>query len=79
MLRVFRRLASLRRIINALSSSVLPMLNAFTVLFLITAIYAILAVKMYRQQVLARGISPVTVTRCSDPSWAALICPMMVP
>eukprot|EP00961_Rhodomonas_salina_P080510 1083277-Rhodomonas_salina.1 len=49
-LRVFKKLQSLRRIINALTASVMPMMNAFAVLFLVTAIYAILGVSLYRDQ-----------------------------
>lgn len=49
-LRLFKKLHSLRRIIAALSSSVVPMLNAFGVLFLFCAIYAILAVNIFQDR-----------------------------
>jgi voltage-gated sodium channel len=48
--RVVRQLTSLRRIVNALAASMVPMLSAFSVLFLVTAIYAIVAVDLFGEQ-----------------------------
>jgi voltage-gated sodium channel len=42
MIRLFQQLQSLRVLINALSTSVLPVLNAFVVLLLVTSIYGML-------------------------------------
>lgn len=49
-LRLFGRLGSLRRIINALTCSWLPVLNAFAVVMFITAVYAILGVTFFRDR-----------------------------
>ncbi|EKX49828.1 hypothetical protein GUITHDRAFT_104223 [Guillardia theta CCMP2712] len=46
-MRLFGRLASLRLIINSLCSSIVPVLNAFLIMLLITSIYAILAVNFF--------------------------------
>ena len=46
-LKLFQRLSSLRVIINALLKSILPVLNAFVVLFLVTAIYAVVATMFF--------------------------------
>jgi voltage-gated sodium channel len=48
--RIVRRLSSLRRIVNAIAASTVPMLSAFSVLFLVTAIYAIVAVDLFGEQ-----------------------------
>ncbi|EKX55140.1 hypothetical protein GUITHDRAFT_98923 [Guillardia theta CCMP2712] len=48
--RLFGRLKSLRLIINALIGSLIPVLNAFVILTLISAMYAILAVGFFGQQ-----------------------------
>eukprot|EP00960_Hanusia_phi_P040004 754191-Hanusia_phi.AAC.8 len=48
--RLFGRLKSLRLIINALIGSMIPVLNAFVILTLISAMYAILAVGFFGQQ-----------------------------
>lgn len=46
-LKLFQRLSSLRVIINALLKSILPVANAFVVLFLVTAIYAVVATMFF--------------------------------
>lgn len=46
-LRLFGRLASLRRIINALMMSIYPVANAFLIMLLVIAIYSILAVEFF--------------------------------
>lgn len=45
--RLFKRIYSLRKIMGALSKSVVPMLNAFSIVCLVTAIYAIVAVTFF--------------------------------
>lgn len=47
-LRLFPRLQSLRMIINALTSAILPCANAFMVLLLFTCIYAVVAVTLFK-------------------------------
>lgn len=47
--RLFKRIPSLRQIIVALSASVPPMINAFALVCLVTAIYAIMSVTFYRK------------------------------
>lgn len=49
-LRVIKRLYALRRIINALTKSMIPMVNAFTVLFLVASIYSTLAVILFGEK-----------------------------
>jgi len=46
-LRLFGKLASIRRIINALGSAVVPVCNAFLIMFLVTAIYAIMGNSLF--------------------------------
>ena len=46
-LRLFGRLESLRAIITALSASILPVLNAFFIMFIVLALYAILGVTLF--------------------------------
>ena len=48
MVRLFRRLTALRVLINALSSSVVPVLYSFVILILITSIYSVLATDLFR-------------------------------
>jgi len=48
--RVVRRLQSLRRIVNSLASSIVPMCSAFSVLFLVTSIYAVVAVDLFGEE-----------------------------
>lgn len=45
--RLFKRIPSLRQIIVALSASVPPMINAFALVCLVTAIYAIMSVTFF--------------------------------
>jgi hypothetical protein len=45
--RLFKRIPSLRQIIVALSSSIPPMTNAFLIVLLVTAIYAIVSVTFF--------------------------------
>ena len=47
MIRLVRRLSSLRRIVNALASSVVPMCSAFSVLFLVSSIYSVIGVDLF--------------------------------
>uniref|UniRef100_A0A7S0QNQ4 EF-hand domain-containing protein n=1 Tax=Cryptomonas curvata TaxID=233186 RepID=A0A7S0QNQ4_9CRYP len=49
-LRLFGRLRSLRQIINALTSAILPVCNAFLIMGLVTCLYAILAVNFFRDK-----------------------------
>ena len=51
MMRVFRKLRSLRILINALTSSIVPVLNAFVILLLVTSIYAVMATDLFGQYV----------------------------
>uniref|UniRef100_A0A6U5CI52 PH domain-containing protein n=3 Tax=Hemiselmis andersenii TaxID=464988 RepID=A0A6U5CI52_HEMAN len=46
-LRLFGRLSSLRQIINALTAAIIPVLNAFFIMLLVTSIYSILAVSFF--------------------------------
>jgi hypothetical protein len=46
-LRLFGRLKSVRSIINALSASILPVANAFFIMFVVLMIYAILGVSLF--------------------------------
>jgi len=46
-LRLFGRLESIRSIINALSASLLPVMNAFFIMFIVLALYAILGVTLF--------------------------------
>ena len=48
-LRLFGRLESIRAIINALSASILPVLNAFFIMFIVLALYAILGVTLFSE------------------------------
>ena len=50
MVRLFRRLMALRELINALSSSVVPVLYSFVILILISSIYSVLATDLFRPQ-----------------------------
>ena len=45
--RLFRRLKSLNRIVSALGSSIIPVLNSFLILLLVTCIYATLATYLF--------------------------------
>ncbi|EKX42342.1 hypothetical protein GUITHDRAFT_111617 [Guillardia theta CCMP2712] len=47
MIRVFRMLNSFRVLINALSSSVIPVLNAFCILLIFTSIFAIIGTNVF--------------------------------
>jgi hypothetical protein len=46
-IRLFRRLKSLNRIVSALGSSIIPVLNSFLILLLVTCIYATLATYLF--------------------------------
>lgn len=48
--RIFRWLRSLRQIIDALLSAVVPVLNSFVVLLIVTCIYAVLATELLRKR-----------------------------
>ncbi|KAJ1474801.1 hypothetical protein T484DRAFT_1830971 [Baffinella frigidus] len=48
-MRLFGRLQSLRQIINSLTSSIVPVMNAFLIMFLVMAIYAILGVSFFKE------------------------------
>ena len=48
-MRLFGRLQSLRQIITALTESIVPVANAFLIMMLVTSIYAILSVNLYRE------------------------------
>lgn len=47
MVRLFRKLTALRILINALSSSIVPVLYSFTILILVTSLYAIISTEMF--------------------------------
>ena len=47
MLRLFNKLRSLRILINALATSILPVFNAFLIVILIYVVYAILGVELF--------------------------------
>ena len=49
-LRLFNRLRSLRVLINALASSLLPVGNAFLMVVLVYVVYAILGVQLFSQK-----------------------------
>ena len=49
LVRLFRKLKKLRMLINALASSIVPVLNAFAILLLITTVYAVVATDLYRE------------------------------
>ena len=46
-LRIFNRLRSLRAIINALTASILPVGNAFSVMALVTSVYSIVGSQLF--------------------------------
>ena len=46
--RIFARLQSFRMIADSFSAALLPVVNAFSVVFLITSVYAILAVNSFQ-------------------------------
>ena len=50
MVRLFTKARSLRMLINALVSSLLPVLNAFAMIFLVSSIYAVVATDLYRSR-----------------------------
>ena len=50
MMRLFTRARKLRMLINALASSVLPVINSFCILMLITSIYAVVATDLFRDK-----------------------------
>ena len=47
LVKLFRRLKSLRMLINALTSSIVPVLNAFAILLLVTTVYAVVATDLF--------------------------------
>ena len=47
--RLFKRIASLRKIMGSITKSLLPMANAFSIVCLVTAIYAIIAVSFFAE------------------------------
>ena len=49
MVRLFRRLMALRILLNALSSSVIPVLYSFMILLLVTSLYAVLCTDLFGQ------------------------------
>ena len=49
-MRLFGRLESLRQIIEALTSSLIPVGNALLIMLLVTSIYAILAVNFFAER-----------------------------
>jgi hypothetical protein len=50
-LKIFTHLPQLRKITSALSHSIIPMLNAFLIVLIVMAIYAIIGVTYFRDQV----------------------------
>ena len=50
-LKIFARLPELKRIISALSHSLIPMLNAFLIVLVVMAIYSIIGVTYFRDEV----------------------------
>ncbi len=49
MIRLFKKLDSMRVIVSSLTASILPVLNAFVIMLLITSIYSVFAVSLYGQ------------------------------
>ena len=49
-LRLFRRLTSLRILVSALSSSIIPVLNAMVILLLVTTMYSVVATDLFRNK-----------------------------
>ena len=47
MVRLFRKLTALRILINALSSSIIPVCYSFTILLLVSSIYAVIATELF--------------------------------
>jgi len=47
-MRLFGRLESIRKIVSALGSSLIPVVNAFVIVFLIAAVYAIVGVNIFQ-------------------------------
>ena len=75
-LRLFGRLESLRQIITSLTSSIIPVANAFLIMALVTSIYAILAVNFYacRQPEYFGSFSRALFTLfqiCTGDGWAS--------
>ena len=50
MVRLFRKLTSLRILIHALSSSVIPVINSFVLLLLVSSVYAVVATDLFRNE-----------------------------
>ena len=51
MVRLFKKLVALRILINALLSSIVPVLYSFVILLLVTSLYAIIATEVFGEQV----------------------------
>ena len=49
LLRVFARLASLRMLVNAISASIMPVINALIIVMIVIAIYAVLGVTFFNE------------------------------
>jgi hypothetical protein len=49
LLRVFARLASLRMLVNAISASIMPVINALVIVMIVIAIYAVLGVTFFHE------------------------------
>ena len=47
MVRLFRKLTALRILLNALSSSVIPVLYSFMILLLVSSLYAVLSTDLF--------------------------------
>ena len=50
MLRIFNRVRAIQSIINALSNSIIPVLNAFFIMAIVVCLYAIIGVTFYSQK-----------------------------
>jgi len=46
-IRLFGRLTELKQMISAISASIVPMMNAFLILFIVTAIYSVMGVSLF--------------------------------
>jgi len=83
-MRLFGRLQSLRQIVSALTASIVPVLNAFLIMLLITSIYAILGVNFFSENfpenfgTFSRALFTMFQV-CTGDSWASgLARPIML-
>ena len=73
MVRLFRKLTALRILINALSSSIVPVLYSFAILLLVSSIYAVIATELFSMDPdnfgdFSRSIYSLFQVRCKTPA-----------